>query len=552
MIDIERIEKALKNHEIEKDTERHSVITTEIRNKSKEEIADFLCRISPKEMGGITAMSGFYYQILVTIEYLIELIDGKWDFVAIELHDDIVVGKDKYIKFIQVKTSKDQAVLVTQSPANGLYLRKTKESNKNKYLINSSWVDKLLSKSEYFSKSDGYQTEFELHSSYNILQAQKYNFDYYYEVCGIREKLNKNDHLLDIISKPVYDNKLNEYDYLDKTGETLEELLNRFSLKVGKKLTDLRAYKNHLRVELGEKLLKNINGKNIILSENDLNILIGHLFGKCTVSGDYLTLIITQEDLNGLLKELMERMIQGASETTTQHGNIEISSQVFDVLISQLKRYPIYDYIKDDIFQYKNYIENWYLNEGGNIRDLINRYIEGTKNSEIYYELPDRVRQEKIEDFIFIMIIINLVHNDILTFAECESLLSKQKLTDVDNIITFLSLDPSFNFSIGVEKLQDIYAKLSLKDQLFYDSKKVKTVFQKYIDREFTNTQSISLKRKHEIPLQELNSGEKLNEVVKVVDVVPGELVRDEFYKLSRVENKETLLKGLKAHWENL
>lgn len=552
MIDINQIDKALKNNEIDTDSDISSFINKEIKSKSKEEVADFLCSVPPKEMGGITAMSGFYYQILVTIEYLIELYDGKWDFVAMELHDDIVVGKDNFIKFIQVKTSKQQAVKASESPANGLYSRKNKESKKKKYLINSSWVDKLLSKAELFKKSDDYITEFELHSSYNIFQSPHYNFDYYYDPCSEREMLNKQDDLLDIINKPVFDTQLNNYDYYKKTGESVEELLSRFNLKVGKKLTDLRAYKNHLCVELGERLIKNINGKNIVLSENDLNILIGILCAKCTISEDYMTLIVTKEKLDGLLKEIKERIIQGASETTIQHGNIEVNRQIFDVFINEIKKFPIFDYIKDDIYKYKQYLDKWLLNEGGNIRDLLNRYIDGTKDSESYFELADRLRQEKFEDFISIMIIVNLIHNDVLTFADCESLLSKHQIDQGEDLIAFLSLDKSFDFSFGVKKLQEIYVQLPLKEQIFYDSKNVKTIFQKYSDRSFVASQTIKLLGKDEVPLENFNNEKKLNMVEKVISVMPGEILQDEFYKMARASNREELVKGLKKYWNSL
>ncbi|MGR5879238.1 dsDNA nuclease domain-containing protein [Bacillus pacificus] len=84
---------------------RTALIKEKIIGKSSEEITDYLLSVPLKESGGLTAISGFYYQFLVTIEYFIELLEKKWDFLAIELHDDIIVGKDKEIRFIQVKSS---------------------------------------------------------------------------------------------------------------------------------------------------------------------------------------------------------------------------------------------------------------------------------------------------------------------------------------------------------------------------------------------------------------------------------------------------------------
>lgn len=78
------------------------------------------------------------------------MLKGKWDYVFIEHLDDIVVGKDNTVRFIQVKSSEKVKMDASSSPASGLYYRTLiGESTDRK---NNSWIDKLVSKAELLKK----------------------------------------------------------------------------------------------------------------------------------------------------------------------------------------------------------------------------------------------------------------------------------------------------------------------------------------------------------------------------------------------------------------
>lgn len=51
------------------------------------------------------------------------MLKDKWDYIFIEHLDDIVVGKGKMVRFVQVKSSEKVKMKATDSPASGLYLR---------------------------------------------------------------------------------------------------------------------------------------------------------------------------------------------------------------------------------------------------------------------------------------------------------------------------------------------------------------------------------------------------------------------------------------------
>ena len=96
-----RILKALTNNILEdEEIEEKKFINEQIIDKGYDERKEVFNRTveaiittPTSEKGGLIAITGFYYQMLVVIEYIIEMIDGKWDYVGIELHDDIVVIK---------------------------------------------------------------------------------------------------------------------------------------------------------------------------------------------------------------------------------------------------------------------------------------------------------------------------------------------------------------------------------------------------------------------------------------------------------------------------
>src|SRR5690606_31965719 len=117
--------------------------------------------------------------MLIAIEYMIQMIEGKWDFMAVELHDDIIVGKGKNIRFIQVKSSNKPHKFVVDVP---LYDRSVITVGDCKAKENDSWIDKLFRKQKYFPSAEGYNCEFELATSYELIcKSPETDISFYYE-----------------------------------------------------------------------------------------------------------------------------------------------------------------------------------------------------------------------------------------------------------------------------------------------------------------------------------------------------------------------------------
>lgn len=94
---------------------------------NNEDIEDILLAEETSDDGGIIAMTGFYYQMMVAVLYLGEVFQGDWDGMFLDHHQDIVLfnNSKKIIKFIQVKTKNR-----TYAPA-------------NKKIV-ESWIPKLF------------------------------------------------------------------------------------------------------------------------------------------------------------------------------------------------------------------------------------------------------------------------------------------------------------------------------------------------------------------------------------------------------------------------
>ncbi|MGC7810815.1 dsDNA nuclease domain-containing protein [Bacillus paranthracis] len=513
-------------HNVEKLPEEIDFFNNCIKNKSSEEIMSYLAEIPQGEMGGITAITGFYYQFLIAIKYLIELLDEKWDYVGIELHDDIVLGKGDLIRFVQVKTSKENVREVSEVP--DLYLRKSKKikGGDERYKVNNSWVDKLLSKAEFFRSDAGYLTQFQLVASYDIIRSQKLNVDIYNNTDNPFEKdIPDTDFLLENMSKKVYNIKGEEYSYETRCGESVRDLLSRFRIKKEPSIADLDYFINHLRIELSKRIFKEYKGEPPVISVEDLNSLIGLLCSNCLVNKEASTLLITKEQMESNIAKIGEDCMRRAEEFWDKNGNTLVIERVFNELIEEIKGFNLFSEIADDIYTYKEYILEWFQSEG-NVRDLINRYVEGTVRSQAYFKMTDQARENKLANLVEMAIILNKLNRRILEFAKCKSLLTKScgKENEAE-IISIVGLESSDNLEKAKAKINLMMEKSDEADHLFLIDKKVRVVLQNYTDRKFRVPKKfvVNLEALGDSVIDNALEGDSFKQVPLITTLVPGE-----------------------------
>ncbi|WIM38639.1 dsDNA nuclease domain-containing protein [Paenibacillus sp. PK4536] len=142
-MDIKKTEQLL----LLKANEYKSKFNIEATDTEVVEAIHYLLNQTPENVGGITALRGFVYQYYVAMYYMVEMLYEKnswWDNVVFEILDDIaLIGKDQ-IRFIQVKTVREDGE-DRHLTAKHLYERKD-ELN--------SWLDKLFYNMQKFNKDE--------------------------------------------------------------------------------------------------------------------------------------------------------------------------------------------------------------------------------------------------------------------------------------------------------------------------------------------------------------------------------------------------------------
>lgn len=522
------------------DNKRKKILSDYFQKKSGEDIANYLFETRASELGGITALSGFYYQLLVTIEYVIEMLEGKWDFVIMEYHDDIVVGKENKVRYIQVKTSEKINVKVTQSPANGLYTRKTKTINKKRYKQPNSWVDKLFKNSLITKKSDNFDTEFVLYSSYHFIGSsldvdlytgnKEFNEDLEIDKKGkIKNKLYKK-----LTNEKVYDDDGQEIEIESYYEEKLEELLKRFFIKTGPSLQDIKSFKLILCSKLNNILFQDFHDKtqkkveNITVAPSDLDHIIGYLFEKCTDKTALEKLVIRPEDLTELISDLREQTFQKANEISKIHSSIEAFEDAINLITDGFIDTKNENDIKNIFFEYNDYLNLWVKDEGGNVTDLVNRLFIGSKKGGFYKSLETGIRDTSIRDLFTSSVALSLISESNMKFDNSDFFLTKQSELE-ELTYSFFRMEPRKNSKKILQRIESIMRSKKPLELLVLSDRTIKIViyncsdlnFSKVIKNEFLF--NIDIEIEGSIPIQKLNDtpfkiamypGQRLNDVL--------------------------------------
>jgi hypothetical protein len=534
------------NKDKEKDDDRQTLLDTQIKNKLNEEIATYLTSIPPEETGGLTAISGFYYQFLVTIQYILEMLEGKWDYVIMEHHDDVVVGKENKIRFIQVKTSEKVKVDVTASPASGLYSRGSKVSNGITFKKNNSWVDKLISNAELAPKSADFKTEFQLYSSYHFMKTRDYNFDIYTDNKGYDKVIPLEDDLFKKVSEPVCNKDGVPYNYEDSCGETINQLLSRFYIHTGLSLSEVESFKHDLCMKLNNWLFEDI-GPGITMQVEDLHMLIGHLCTKCTYKNNPELLLITRESVEQILSEIRTRSIAAASMATNKHDNKQVVNRVIGELLEEFEGYDHIGFIRDRVYTYREYLLEW-ISTGGDIRHIVERYIDGTTRTAIYSKLSDRSRETRLQELFCVVLILIWGRESFLQFTNNNGLLSKQCKT-TKQVFSFLSLEKKKNVTVAMQKLESIIQSGNLDEHLFLIDKDLHIVIQNYNDRGFDSSRKWEFNAGNDFEIQGFENGAKLNKVPLKGNIIPGDMLKMDF--LDSLDQETDIQENIKKIWEN-
>ncbi|KGX84917.1 dsDNA nuclease domain-containing protein [Pontibacillus litoralis] len=310
----------------------------------EDEIINKLMEGDFDDLGGLTAIRGFVYQYYVAIYFILKMVqDPKtswWDKVVFEYFDDVALLRNDKIRFIQVKTVRENSS--NRLRPNDIYSRSAKKNVESNYDYFNSWTDKLFKNYEsfinkksislidnYLEKDSFVDPEFELvsntpHNSLEDLEVFTLNPSFNADISNetilkpniekpIVLKDNKRIQFDKVFSKSVefylerlYINKLGSFDSLKKIIEGLIEDIIRISHPIKKTIVD-EIFRNLLS-EIVQRTYRDdseMDKSHLVFKREDVQALI---YTWCESLKDNAASYLEDSSLLSIIRYLLEAL----------------------------------------------------------------------------------------------------------------------------------------------------------------------------------------------------------------------------------------------------
>jgi hypothetical protein len=510
------------------------VINNKCKGKSKEEIIEFLDILltePPEETGGQNAITGFYFQLLCTLYYLAELLEGKWNFLIIELHQDIIVGNESTIKFVQVKSE----VLPDRKP-----VKVVSETE-----LYRGWIQKLFSLARLFPKGNEVTTQFELITNYIIKDSPRIKVEHYLYNNRFDQNISDEDHILQKVNKYKTYGLEEDFDIEKACNDSIKNLLSRFS--INPKAINPGEFEDFMGL-IGNKFGRLIN-ESAGVSPRDLNYLLGELCYECNHSNQGSLLYIDKERAYGFLESLKKR----ASENLEGFYTANNSNYLIDEIITNLNENylqlpsPIREQLEDEIENFRIQLKQW-ASEDISIVEMVHRYLEGKSFSLSINKLKPMKLKQRAEEIIKTLFILNIVFNKDIKFSKkFKGILIKE----VSNAyVSILGLDMDQTLEEGIQKLSSILEKSSDEEKIYILMKNNHTIFQGDHDEDFINEETLKIEDVFKVG--SVQQEKSLKEVDYIWTIIPGIKFISTLRKVRKFENIDALKGNIQTSWEIL
>ncbi|KRF53820.1 hypothetical protein ASG98_25505 [Bacillus sp. Soil531] len=529
---------AIKKTEEELNKDISLVISEKCKGKGAEEISDFLnllFEVPPEETGGQNAITGFYFQLLCTLYYLAEVIEGKWDYIILELHQDIIVGNDSAIKFIQVKSQvlQDREPIVPVTETN-LYL---------------GWIQKLLYMAKFFPKGQGVQTQFELITNYIIKNSPKVKMEHYLYNNKFELEIDDDDDLLKKVTE-YEDRGVSEgFNFENDCNESIKNLLSRFS--INPKAINPSDF-NDFFATVSYKLGKLIN-KSAGVPLEDLNFLLGELCYRCNHTTEGSLLAIEKEEANELLQLLKERASQNLKGFFENNNNDSLIDEIitnFSDEFSELQNPDLLGQLQDEFESFRYELKRW-ANEDISVVEMVHRYLEGKSFSLKLQNIPALKLRTKLTEIFKTFFLLNLLFDKNLKVStKFKGMLIKES---EKKYISIVGLDMGQTMEEGIEKLNLILEKTSKEEKIILLMQDAHhTIFQGPYDDDFDEPETYAIGQIMEPFMEEIDRGKSLNEVDWLWTLVPGMKLIGILKKVGKHPDVATFKGAVKEKWKLL
>lgn len=530
---------AIKKTEPELNKEINLVINEKCKGKNAEDITDFLNTLMekpPEETGGQNAITGFYFQLLCTLYYLAEVIEGKWDYIILELHQDIIVGNESTVKFIQVKSQ----VLQDREPL--VYVTDTK-------LYLEGWIQKLLCMAQFFPKGQGVNTNFELITNYMIKNSKTVKMEHYLYNNKYQLEIDENDDLLKKVKK--YKNRgVDEgFDFERDCNESIQDLLSRFS--INPKAINHEEFHDFLAT-VSYKLGKLIN-KSAGVPLEDLNFLLGELCYRCNHTTEGSLLVIEKEEANELLQLLKERASQNLKGFFANNNNDSLIDEIitsFNDEFLGIDNADLIGQLQDEFESFRYELKKW-ANEDISVIEMVHRYLEGKAFSLKLKNIQPLTLRKKLYEIFKTFFLLNLLFDKSFKLStKFKGMLIKESK---NGHISIIGLEIGQTMEQGIQKLNSILERASKEEKIILLMQNHHhTIFQGDYDDDFDKPQTYSAGEIIEPLIEELKKEKSLNEVDWPWTFIPGMKLVGILKKVGGHSDISTFKGVVKERWKML
>ncbi|MFC0273170.1 dsDNA nuclease domain-containing protein [Metabacillus herbersteinensis] len=443
----------------------------------KDEIVANLMAGKFRDLGGLTAMRGFVYQYYVSMYYMMSMIsptrESWWDAVVLEYFDDITLIGEEKIKFIQVKTIREDGVKNHQP--NNFSTRKSLDQADDAKNHFNSWVEKNILNYDYFLESNtveditdknSYEPQFEIVTNTkksSLSKLKNYTENINYEIKDsvdaegeIEDAIKDDDVFKKAIEKPItkFGYRFEDYAqmdidyylkrlYINKLGSTrelYEDTLNMIEETVN--VTDIRAK------SIAEHIFNRMFALVILNSHEDNEDKI-----------EKSELIITKAQINYLIKGWLVEAKELISESSYYDSAWGIFETTIGSLETEFKEQFVNGSLKAELLTQLDWLNNHITTSNRENStycvSIFNKIFNGNNNLSIWDFEHGDIRSNLKESLRFIVYFTVFYESHSEVYHNAKMLFHKGKSSVIDNVLfTIYHARNKLNKVTSIEKIK--------------------------------------------------------------------------------------------------
>lgn len=399
------------------------------------DLEDILLDKKTSDNGGIVAMTGFYYQMMVSVLYLGEVFQGKWDGMFLDHHQDIVLfnNSEKIVKFIQVKT-------------------KNKSYSAADIKIAKSWIPKLFITAYNIEQLSGFDLRFEIVSNCFYQDTTSFNISPFYPNSD-----NKSDKPIKKLVSQNFNLK-----HIDAEG-TKESLLNKAFQNFNMK----HFLPEQLEYKIATSIPKILGFEFSQLSTEILNQVIAEFFNACYDPKDASIQLIKDEKLNNLREYIKKKLIDNLTKEYHSKSDEKILTQYFTKLDSDYSNSKLNSNFISEfklfVDGFREELENILSGCDLTMMGIINLYLKYNKGIDVKLEESDC--ENHFNDLLSLLLFLKIFIEENLMIKEKNRHILSVELDRLLFLILGNNDDMRDSFEV-IENFKDLFPRLDNSEKL--------------------------------------------------------------------------------------